>query len=95
VLQSNTSYWLTIRYASLLGGDSPVIPVLLPLTMSDVQGGTGTLGELKESGDGWGGVLGRMVVQVQVESVPEPSSAGLLILGLGCLLAKRRRRGRY
>ncbi len=95
VLQSNTSYWLTIRYASLLGGGSPVTPVLLPLTTSDVEGGSGTLGGLKESGDGWGGVLGRMVVQVQVESVPEPSSAGLLILGLGCLLAKRRRCGRY
>ncbi len=95
VLQSNTSYWLTIRYASLLGGGSPSMPVLLPLTTSDVEGGSGTLGGLKESGDGWGGVLGRMVVQVQVESVPEPGSAGLLILGLGCLLAKRRHSGRY
>ena len=94
VLHSNTSYWLTIRYASLLGGGSPVTPVLLPLTMSEGQGGTGTLGDLRESGDGWGGVLGRMVVQVEVESVPEPSSAGLLLLGLGCWLAKRRRCGR-
>jgi hypothetical protein len=91
VLQSNTSYWLTIRFAYLLGVVSPSMPVLLPLTNSEVQDGPGTLGGLLVSGDGWGGVLGRMVVQVQVESVPEPGSAGLVALGLGCWLARRRR----
>ena len=91
-MQSNTSYWLTIRFAYLLGGVSPSMPVLLPLTNSEVQGGSGTLGGLLVSGDGWGGVLGRMVVQVQVESVPEPSSGALLVLGIGILAAGRRRR---
>jgi hypothetical protein len=94
VLQSNTSYWLGINYAYVSGGLSPSMPVLLPLTSSNAQSGTGTLGGLKQEGDGWGGVLGRMAMQVQVESVPEPSSAGLLVLGMGCWLAKRRRCGR-
>ena len=93
VLQSNTSYWLTIRFAYLLGGVSPSMPVLLPLTNSDAQGGSGTLGGLLVSGDGWGGGLGRMVVQVQVESVPEPGtmgSVGLGLMALGILRRKRR-----
>ena len=94
ILQSNTSYWLGINYAYVAGGLSPSMPVLLPLTSSNTQSGTGTLGDLKQEGDGWGGALGRMVTQVEVESVPEPSSAGLLMLGLGCWLAKRRRCGR-
>ena len=91
VLQSNTSYWLAIKYAYLGGGMSPATPVLLPLTTSDVEGGAGTLGELKESGDGWNGMLGRMVMQVDVESVPEPGSGALVVLGLGTLLMRRRR----
>ena len=91
VLQSNTSYWLAIRYSYLSGGMSPAFPVLLPLTTGDVVGGAGTLGELKESGDGWNGMLGRMVMQVDVESVPEPGSAGLVALGLGTLLMRRKR----
>jgi len=36
----------------------------------------------------------RAVLQVQVESVPEPGSAGLVALGLLCVLANRRRGGK-
>jgi len=92
VLQSNTSYWLTIRYAYLGGDRDPGMPVLMPLTTSGVEGGAGALGELKQSGDGWGGMLGRMVMQVEVESVPEPGSAGLVALGISVVAAARNRR---
>ena len=92
VLQSNTSYGLAIRYFYLGGGMSPAMPVLLPLTTSDVAGGAGTLGELKESGDGWNGMLWRMVMQVDVESVPEPGSGVLVALGISVVAAARNRR---
>ena len=92
VLQSNTSYWLAIKYAYLGGGMSPATPVLLPLTTSDVEGGAGTLGELKESGDGWNGMLGRMVMQVEVESVPEPGGGVMVVLGISVVAAVRHRR---
>ena len=92
VLQSNTSYWLTIRYAYLGGDRDPGMPVLMPLTTSGVEGGAGALGELKQSGDGWGGMLGRMVMQVEVESVPEPGSGVLVALGISVVAAARNRR---
>jgi hypothetical protein len=45
---------------------------------------------MENTGSGWTGLSERAVLQVQVESVPEPGSAGLAFLGLVCVLANRR-----
>ena len=95
-LQSNTTYWLTLRFSNIGPGERIGMYANLPVTTSTATTGAGSLGALQENtGGGWGGLSERMVMQVQVESVPEPGSAGLLILGLGCLRATRRRGGRY
>ena len=96
VLQANTSYWLALKFLFVGGGATLANYANLPVTTDTATTGSGSLGALMENtGSGWTGLTERAVLQVQVESVPEPSSAGLLILGLGCWLAKRRRCGRY
>jgi hypothetical protein len=96
VIQANTTYWLALRFLYLSGGADMAQYATLPVTTDTATTGSGSLGALMQNtGSGWTGLTERAVLQVQVESVPEPSSAGLLILGLGCLLARRRRRGRY
>ena len=37
-------------------------------------------------------MLGRMVMQVEVESVPEPGSGALVVLGISVVAAARNRR---
>ncbi len=95
-IQANTSYWLALKFLYVGGGATLGQYANLPVTTDTATNGSGSLGALMQNtGSGWTGLTERAVLQVQVESVPEPSSAGLLILGLGCLLARRRRRGRY
>ena len=95
VIQANTTYWLALRFLYVSGGVTIGQYATLPVTTDTGTTGSGSLGALMENtGSGWGGLSERAVLQVQVESVPEPSSTGLLILGLGCWLAKRRRCGR-
>ena len=96
VIQANTTYWLALRFLYVGGGATLGQYANLPVTTDPATNGSGNLGALMQNtGSGWTGLTERAVLQVQVESVPEPGSAGLLILGLGCLLAKRRRRERY
>ena len=96
MLQANTSYWLTLKFLFVGGGATLANYANLPVTTDTATTGSGSLGALMQNtGSGWTGLTERAVLQVQVESVPEPSSAGLLLLGLGCWLAKRRRCGRY
>jgi len=95
VIQANTSYWLALRFLHVGGGATLGQYANLPVTTDTGTTGSGSLGALMQTtGSGWTGMSGQAVLQVQVESVPEPSSAGLLLLGLGCWLARRRRCGR-
>lgn len=87
-LQSHTSYWLTVafQYAS----DTVGTPLLLPFTSGTAQVSPGSIENLMvNTGSGWGGLSERAIVQVQVETVPEPSAGVLAAAGLA-LLAWRR-----
>jgi len=96
VLQANTSYWLALKFLFVGGSDTLATYANLPVTTDTGTTGSGSLGALMQNtGSGWTGLTERAVLQVQVESVPEPGSASLLVLGLGCLLAKRRRCRRW
>jgi hypothetical protein len=91
LLQSNTTYWLALRFLYVGGGATLGNYANLPVTTSTATTGAGSLGALMENtGSGWTGLSERAVLQVQVESVPEPASAGLVFLGLVCVLANRR-----
>jgi len=95
VLEANTSYWLALRFLYAGAGATLGQYANLPVTTDTATTGPGSLGALmQKTGSGWTGLTERAVLQVQVESVPEPSSAGLVMLGLGCWLARRRRCGR-
>ena len=93
VLQSNSSYWLSIRF---LGADSytglgwyPTLPVTSDLSVY----GAGSLGGLMvNTGNGWGEVSGRALIEIEAESVPEPTSLQLLGSSLGSLWILRGRR---
>jgi hypothetical protein len=93
VLQSNSSYWLSIRF---LGADSytglgwyPTLPVTSDLSVY----GAGSLGGLMvNTGTGWGEVSGRALIEIEAESVPEPTSLQLLGSSLGSLWILRGRR---
>lgn len=79
-LQSNTSYWITV--ALLFASDTVGQPLLLPFTSDATQTGPGTIDNLMvNTGSGWGGISEKAVVQVQVETVPEPSTVALLLIG--------------
>ena len=93
VLQSNSSYWLSIRY---VGADSytglSMYPTL-PVTSGSSVYGTGSLGALMvNTGAGWGEVSGQALIQIEAESVPEPTSLQLLGFSLGSLWILRGRR---
>jgi hypothetical protein len=64
--------------------------LLLPFTTGSNQIGPGTVDNLMvNTGSGWSGLSERAIVQVQAETVPEPSAIGLAAAGLA-LLAWRR-----
>ena len=93
VLQSNSSYWLSIRF---LGADSytglSMYPSL-PVTSDSSVYGAGSLGGLMvNTGNGWGEVSGRALIEIEAESVPEPTSLQLLGSSLGSLWILRGRR---
>lgn len=80
-LQSNTSYWLTVAFQS--ASDTVGQPLLLPFTTGSNQTGPGTIDNLMvDTGNGWGGISERAIVQVQAEVVPEPSAIALAAAGL-------------
>lgn len=88
-LQSNTSYWLTVAFQSASDPGAGTA-LLLPFTTGSNQTGPGTVDNLMvNTGSGWGGLSERAIVQVQAETVPEPSAIGLAAAGLA-LLAWRR-----
>lgn len=92
-LQSNTSYWLTVAFqtASAAVGQ----PLRLPFTTGSNQTGPGTIDNLMvNTGSGWSGLSERAVVQVQVETVPEPSAIALTAAGLAILAWRRMRQTR-
>ena len=83
-LQSNTSYWLTVRFQ--LASDLVGVPLLMPYTNDLTQTGPGTIDNLMvDTGSGWGGIAERAIVQVQAEVVPEPSAIVLTAAGLAIL----------
>lgn len=96
-LQSNTSYWLTVAFQSASG--TPGVQLLLPFTTGSNQTGPGTIDNLMvNTGNGWGGLSERAIVEVQVEIVPEPSAialaaAGIAILAWRGMRAASRQRG--
>jgi hypothetical protein len=95
VLQSNSSYWLSIRFFSASSYFGISMYPTLPVTSDSAVYGAGTLGELMvNTGTGWGGVSGRARIEIEAESVPEPTSLQLLGLSLGSLwmLQGRRRK---
>jgi hypothetical protein len=90
-LQSNTSYWLTVAYQS--ASETPGVQLRLPFTTGSNQTGPGTVDNLMvNTGNGWGGISERAIVQVQVEVVPEPSAIALAAAGIA-ILAWRGMRG--
>ena len=92
LMQSNTTYWLSLRFSYVGGGDRLGQYAALPVTTDITTTGPGSMGALMENtGSGWTGLSERAVLQVQVESVPEPGSTGLVAMGLGTLLMRRRR----
>ena len=93
VLQSNSSYWLSIRWngASSYFGIS-MYPTL-PVTSDSAVYGAGSLGGLMvNTGTGWTGLSERALIQIEAESVPEPASLQLLGFSLGSLWILRGRR---
>lgn len=93
VLQSNSSYWLSIRFfgaSSYLG--ISMYPTL-PVTSDSAVYGAGSLGGLMvNTGTGWGEATGRALIEIEAESVPEPTSLQLLGFSLGSLWVLRGRR---
>lgn len=85
-LQSNTSYWLTVAFQSAADpGISTAL--LLPFTTGSNQTGPGSIDNLLvNTGNGWGSISERAVVQVQAETVPEPGTLTLVALGAAALL---------
>ena len=106
VLQSNSSYWLSIRF---LGGNSytglgwyPTLPVTSDLSvygagslgglMVNTGTGWGEVSPMVNTGTGWEEVSVRALIEIEAESVPEPTSLQLLGSSLGSLWILRGRR---
>ena len=93
VLQSNSSYWLSIRFVGANSYTGLSMYPTLPVTSDSSFYGAGTLGALMvNTGTGWGEVSGRALIEVEAESVPELASSQLLSFGLGSLWILRSRR---
>jgi hypothetical protein len=93
VLQSNSSYWLSIRFVGANSYTGLSMYPTLPVTSDSSVYGTGTLGALMvNTGAGWGGVSGQALIEIEAESVPEPAASQLLSFSLGCLWILRGRR---
>ena len=93
VLQSNSSYWLSIRYRNAVSYTGPGSYPTLPVTSDSLFYGTGSLGALMvNTGAGWEEVSGQALIQIEAESVPEPTSLQLLGFSLYSLWILRGRR---
>lgn len=93
VLQSNSSYWLSIRFVGANSYTGLSMYPTLPVTSDSSVYGTGSLGALMvNTGAGWGEVSGQALIQIEAESVPEPTSLQLLGFSLGSLWILRGRR---
>lgn len=90
-LQSGTQYWVWISAQTIQGSFANLAGVYgTPSTSST---GTGSFGTSQYfDGTRWGGASVRYVMSIQAESVPEPGSGALLVLGMGVLAVVRRRR---
>ena len=96
VLQSNSSYWLSIRFMSASGNTGISSFPNLPVTSGSSVYGAGTLGGLMvNTGTGWTGLSERALIQIEAESVPEPASLQLLGFSLGSLWILRGRRRKF
>ena len=96
VLQSNSSYWLSIRFRSASGNTGISSFPNLPVTSGSSVYGAGTLGGLMvNTGTGWTGLSERALIQIEAESVPEPASLQLLGFSLGSLWILRGRRRKF
>jgi hypothetical protein len=96
VLQSNSSYWLSIRFRSASGSTGISSFPNLPVTSGSSVYGTGSLGGLMvNTGTGWTGLSERALIQIEAESVPEPASLQLLGFSLGSLWILRGRRRKF
>lgn len=93
VLQSNSSYWLSIRFRSASGNTGISSFPNLPVTSGSSVYGAGSLGGLMvHTGSGWTGLSERALIEIEAESVPEPASLQLLGFSLGSLWILRGRR---
>ena len=96
VLQSNSSYWLSIRFRSASGNTGISSFPNLPVTSGSSVYGAGSLGGLMvHTGSGWTGLSERALIQIEAESVPEPASLQLLGFSLGSLWILRGRRRKF
>ena len=93
VLQSNSSYWLSIRFVDADSYTGISMYPTLPVTSGSSVYGTGSLGALMvNTGAGWEEVSGQAMIEIEAESVPEPTSLQLLGFSLGSLWILRGRR---
>ena len=96
VLQSNSSYWLSIRFRSASGNTGISSFPNLPVTSGSSVYGAGSLGGLMvHTGSGWTGLSERALIEIEAESVPEPASLQLLGFSLGSLWILRGRRRKF
>ena len=91
ILQPGTQYWVRISAQPISAAFATMAGVYS--TTSTSSTGTGSFGTSQYfDGSSWGGISSRYVMSIQVESVPEPGSGALLVLGMSLLVATRRRR---
>ena len=96
VLQSNSSYWLSIRFRIASGNTGISSFPNLPVTSGSSVYGAGSLGGLMvHTGSGWTGLSERALIEIEAESVPEPASLQLLGFSLGSLWILRGRRRKF
>jgi|APGre2960657444_1045066.scaffolds.fasta_scaffold142940_1 hypothetical protein len=92
-LQSNSSYWLSIRFRSASSSTGISSFPNLPVASGSSVYGAGSLGGLMvNTGTGWTGLSERALIEIEAESVPEPASLQLLGFSLGSLWILRGRR---